>query len=74
MCGRSSGAFVLGHRVLRVLQQVVDDLAQLGRVALDQRQSLAQLDLDDGVIVLARVIDAVQVQHLRGERVEVQFL
>ncbi|MCY1298634.1 hypothetical protein D9M70_481280 [compost metagenome] len=55
---------VLGGRILRVLQQVVDDLAQLRRIALDLGQRSAQRRMDHRMLVHRGIVDAIQMQHL----------
>ena len=70
--GRDDGQAVrkIGHRVERVLHQVVDDLAQLAGVAGQQRQLRREFGTQPAAFLLGRV----QAQHLDDQRVQVQRL
>ncbi len=57
----------VGHRVERVLHQVVDHLAQLAGVTLDQRQSGLRFEVQPPCLLRA----GIQRQHLAGQRIQV---
>ncbi|MNY38780.1 hypothetical protein D3C86_1734250 [compost metagenome] len=71
---RPTGRHVVRHRILRILQQVVDHLPQLGRIALYLGQIGPQRRMDHGMLMHPGLVDPIQMQDFCHQVIQRQRL